>query len=85
MREHRRTKATVPNKAQPDTFHPTDALESLHAAILRVDTIIHMANEAVDRLHSPPTLLRDAPSRGCRSSWGKQRRKPAARSPMATS
>jgi hypothetical protein len=27
MREHRRTQATVPNKAQPDTFHPTDALE----------------------------------------------------------
>jgi hypothetical protein len=53
MREHRRTQATVPNKAQPDTFHPTDALESLHAAILRVDTIIRMASEAVDRLHGP--------------------------------
>jgi hypothetical protein len=57
MREHRRTQAKVPNNAQPDDFHPTDALESLHAAILRVDTIIHMASEAVDRLHGPPNSV----------------------------
>lgn len=53
MREHRRTQATVPKTAQPDNFHPTDALESLHAAILRVETIVHLASKAVDRLHGP--------------------------------
>jgi hypothetical protein len=53
MREHRRTQATVPNNAQPANFHPTDALESLHAAILRVDTIVQMASEAVDCLPGP--------------------------------
>lgn len=53
MRESPRTQARVPNNAQPDNFHPTDALESLHAAILRVETIVHMASEAVDRLHGP--------------------------------
>jgi hypothetical protein len=53
MREHRRTHARAPNSAQPDNFHPTDALESLHAAILRVETIVHTASEAVDRLHGP--------------------------------
>ena len=34
-------------------FHPTDALESLHAAILRVETIARVASEAVDHLHCP--------------------------------
>jgi len=38
MSEHRRTQDTVSNNAQPSNFRPTDALESLHAAILRVET-----------------------------------------------
>jgi hypothetical protein len=53
MSEHRRTQDTVPNNAEPDNFHATDALESLHAAILRVETIAQVASEAVDRLHCP--------------------------------
>jgi hypothetical protein len=53
MRNHRRTRVRAPNNAQPDNFRPTDALESLHAAILGVETIVHMASEAVDRLHGP--------------------------------
>lgn len=55
MPEHRRTQDTVPSNAGLDNFRPTDALESLHAAILRVDTIVHVASEAVDRLHGPTT------------------------------
>ena len=51
MREHDRTQDTVPNVAQADEFRPSDALESLHAAVLRVETIVHVASEAVDRLY----------------------------------
>jgi hypothetical protein len=53
MREHRRTQDTVSNNAEPDNFHAHDALETLHAAILRVETIAHVASDAVDRLHCP--------------------------------
>jgi hypothetical protein len=53
MRKHRRTQDTVSKNAQPDNFHPSDALESLHAAILRVETLVHVASDAVDRLNGP--------------------------------
>jgi hypothetical protein len=53
MRTHRRTQDTVPNNAEPDNFRATDALESLRAAILRVETIAQVASDAVDRLHCP--------------------------------
>lgn len=53
MRTRRRAQNTVSNHAPPDTFNSTNALESLHAAILCVETILHSASEAVDRLHSP--------------------------------
>jgi hypothetical protein len=33
----------------------SDALESLHAAILRVETMVHDASDAVDRLNGPVT------------------------------
>jgi hypothetical protein len=51
MRKHRRTPDTVSNNAEPDNFRATDALESLHAAILRVETIAQVANDAVENLH----------------------------------
>jgi hypothetical protein len=53
MREHRRTQDTVSNNPQLDNFRPTDAVESLHAAILRVETIVQVASDAVDRLDCP--------------------------------
>jgi hypothetical protein len=53
MSHHRHPQDTVPNNAEPDNFHATDALESLHAAILRVETIAQVASDAVDRLHCP--------------------------------
>jgi hypothetical protein len=53
MPKHRSTQDKVPNNTQPDNFHPPDALESLHAAILRVETIAHVASDAVDRLNPP--------------------------------
>ena len=55
MPEPHRTQDTAPSNTSLDNFRPTDALESLHAAILRVDTIVHVASEAVDRLHGPTT------------------------------
>ena len=53
MREHRRTQDTVPNNPHDNNFDPADGLESLHAAILRVDTIARIASDAVDRLRCP--------------------------------
>lgn len=53
MRTRHRAQNTVTNNTPPDPFHPSNALESLHAAILSVETILHAASEAVDRLHSP--------------------------------
>jgi len=51
MRKHRHTQDTVSNNAEPDNFRASDALESVHAAILRVETIAQVASDAVDRLH----------------------------------
>jgi len=53
MSDHRRTQDTTPSHAQPDNFRPADAVESLRAAILRVDTIAQVASDAVDELHCP--------------------------------
>ena len=53
MRKHRRTQDTVPNNAQDNNFDPADGLESLHAAMLRVDTIARIASDAVDGLWCP--------------------------------
>jgi 5-carboxymethyl-2-hydroxymuconate isomerase len=53
MRKHRNPQDTVSKNPDPDNFRPADALESLHAAILRVETITHIASDAVDRLHYP--------------------------------
>jgi hypothetical protein len=55
MKDHRRTQDNVSNNAPPDNFRPTDALESLHAAILRVETIVQVASDAVDRLDCSPS------------------------------
>jgi hypothetical protein len=51
MSEHRNPQDTVPNNAQLDNFRLADALESLHAAVLRVETIAQVASDAVDHLH----------------------------------
>jgi hypothetical protein len=53
MRKHHGTQDTVSNNAHSDNFDATDALESLHVAILRVETIAHVASDAVDRLNGP--------------------------------
>src|SRR5262245_32957222 len=53
MRIHRSSHDRVPNKHQPDNFQPSDAIERLHAAILRVDTITQIASSAADQLPCP--------------------------------
>jgi hypothetical protein len=53
MRQHRRTQDTVSNNLHDDNFDPADALESLHAAILRVATLVHVASEAADQVSYP--------------------------------
>src|SRR5437762_2377632 len=53
MSDQRHTQDTVPSHAQPGDFRPADVVESLHAAILSVDTIAHVASDAVDQLRCP--------------------------------
>jgi hypothetical protein len=54
MTTHRNPQDTVSKNIEPGNFRPTDAVESLHAAILRVETIIQVASDAVDRLDCAP-------------------------------
>jgi hypothetical protein len=75
MRKHRRTQDTVSNnhhddnvrnddlrKDDPrnDNFDPADALETLHASILRLETLVQVASRAADELRcrSSPTERR---------------------------
>jgi len=53
MSDHRQLHDTTASHAPPDDFHPADAIESLRAAILRVDTIAQVACNAVDELRYP--------------------------------
>jgi len=53
MTNHRSTEDSVANNAQSDNFNPADALESLHAAVLRAETLAQVASDAVDRLACP--------------------------------
>jgi hypothetical protein len=53
MNTHRSTQDSVSKKPPPDNFHASDAIESLHAAILRVETMAQVAIEAVDQLRCP--------------------------------
>jgi hypothetical protein len=53
MSDQDRTQDTTPRDAQPDNFRPADAVESLRAAILRVDTIAQVASDAVEELRYP--------------------------------
>ena len=53
MSDHRHLHDTTASHDQPDDFRPADAIESLRAAILRVDTIAQVACDAVDELRYP--------------------------------
>jgi hypothetical protein len=53
MRKHRSSRDSVQNKHPIDNFRPSDAIEALHAAILRVETIAQVASAAVDQLPCP--------------------------------
>jgi hypothetical protein len=53
MSDHRPLLATTARHAPRDDFRPADAIESLHAAILRVDTVAQVACDAVDELRYP--------------------------------
>jgi hypothetical protein len=53
MKTHRSTQNSISKKTPPDNFQPSDAIESLRAAILRVETLALVASEAVDQLHCP--------------------------------
>jgi hypothetical protein len=53
MSDHRPLHDTIASPAPPNDFRPADAIESLCAAILRVDTIAQVACDAVDELRYP--------------------------------
>lgn len=44
---------TTASHAPPDDFRPADAIESLRAAIFRVDTLAQIARHAADELRYP--------------------------------
>ena len=60
MRQHRRTQDTVSNNHDDDNvrehdprydnFDAADALETLHASILRLETLVQVASRAADEL-----------------------------------
>ena len=53
MSDPRDLHSTTTSHAQPDDFRPANAIESLRAAILRVDTIAQVACYAADELRYP--------------------------------
>ena len=53
MSDHRHLDDTTASHAPPDDFRPANAIESLRAAIFRVDTIAQVACYAVDELRYP--------------------------------
>jgi hypothetical protein len=53
MSDDRHLHDTTASHAQPDDFRPGDAIESLRAAILRVDTLAQVACYAADELRYP--------------------------------
>jgi hypothetical protein len=53
MSDHHHLHDTTASHAAPDDFRPADAIESLRAAILRVDTIAQVACDAADELPYP--------------------------------
>jgi hypothetical protein len=53
MSDHRPLHDTTASHAPPDDFRPADAIESLRAAILRVDTLSQVACHAADELPYP--------------------------------
>src|SRR5215475_9064551 len=53
MSDPRHLHDTTASHAQPDDFRPGDAIESLRAALLRVDTFAQVACDAADELHYP--------------------------------
>ena len=53
MSDYRPLHDTTSSHAPPDDFRPADAIESLRAAILRVDTLAQVATNAADELRYP--------------------------------
>jgi hypothetical protein len=53
MSDPRHLDDTTARHAPPDDFRPANAIESLRAAILRVDTIARVACDAADELRYP--------------------------------
>src|SRR5689334_24871027 len=84
MSDHRHLHDMTTPHAPPDDFRPADAIESLRAAILRVDTIAQVASDAVDELRYPGDTAAGRAFGGCRSSSGKRLTKRAWRSHKVT-
>jgi hypothetical protein len=53
MSDHRHLHDTTARHAPPDDFRPTNAIESLRAALLRVDTLAQVASYSADELRYP--------------------------------
>jgi hypothetical protein len=53
MSDHRHLHDTTASHAPPDDFRPANAIESLRAALLRVDTLAQVACDSADELRYP--------------------------------
>jgi hypothetical protein len=53
MSKHRSTQDTVSNNFHQDNFNAIDAIESLHAQLVKIEALALVACESADRLHPP--------------------------------
>jgi hypothetical protein len=53
MSKHRDTQDTVSNSPHQDNFNAIDAIESLHAQLVRIEALALVACESADRLQPP--------------------------------
>ena len=53
MHDHRSTQDTVSNSPHQDNFNAIDAIESLHAQLVKIEALALVACESADRLQPP--------------------------------
>jgi hypothetical protein len=55
MQDHRSTQDTVSNHPHQDNLNALDAIESLHAQLVKIEALALVACDAADRLEPPPS------------------------------
>jgi hypothetical protein len=55
MSNHRSTQDTVSNHPHPDNLNALEAIESLHAQLVKIEALALVTCDAADRLEPPPS------------------------------